>query len=42
MITEKYIGENLNPPRRELSKGGLKIIVALLVRWQIDFLCASR
>ena len=29
---------DLNSPRRELSNGGLEIIVALLVHWQIDFL----
>ena len=29
---------DLDSPRRELSNGGLGIVVALLVRWQIDFL----
>ena len=32
---------DLNSPRRELSNGGLKSVAALLVRWQIDVLCAS-
>ena len=30
----------LNSPCRELSNGGLGIVVALLVRWGIMFLCA--
>ena len=29
---------DLDSPRRELSNSGLEIVVALLVRWQIDFL----
>ena len=33
--------EDLNSPRRELSNGGLGIVVALLVCWQIDFVCVS-
>ena len=32
--------EELDSPRQELSNGGLGFIVALLVRWQIDFLSA--
>ena len=28
-------------PRRELSNGGLESVVTLLVRWQINYLCAS-
>ena len=32
---------DLNSPRRELSNGGLKIVVALLDRWQIIFLSAQ-
>ena len=28
---------DLDSPRQELSNGGLRIIVALLVCWQIDF-----
>ena len=36
----KIVPEDLNSPRRELSNGGLEIVVALLVCWQIDFLCA--
>ena len=31
---------DMNSPRQELSSGGLGIVVALLVRWQIDFLLA--
>ena len=31
--------EDLNSPRQELSNGGLEIVVALLVRWQIDISC---
>ena len=30
---------DLDSPRRELSNGGLKSVVALLVRWQINYLC---
>ena len=33
--------EDLNSPCRELSSGGLGIIVTLLVHWQIGFSCAS-
>ena len=29
----------LNPPRQELSNGGLGIVVALLVRFQIMCVC---
>ena len=32
--------EGLNSPRRELSNSGLKSVVTLLVRWQINFLSA--
>ena len=28
-------------PRREISNGGLGIVVSLAVRWEIDFSCAS-
>ena len=28
-------------PRRELSNGGLESVVALLVRWQINYSCAD-
>ena len=43
MITEKYTcPENLNSPHRELSNGGLGIVVTLLVCRQIDFSCVSR
>ena len=28
-------------PRRELSNGGLESVVTLLVRWQINYSCAS-
>ena len=30
-----------DPPRRELSNGGLKSVVALLIRRQINFSCVS-
>ena len=33
--------KDLDSPRRELSNGGLESVVTLLVRWQIDYLCAS-
>ena len=32
---------DLDSPRRELSNGGLEIVVALLVCWQINFLSAQ-
>ena len=32
---------DLDSPRLDLSNGGLKSVVALLVRWQIYFSCAS-
>ena len=32
---------DLDSLRRELSNGGLEIVVALLVRWQIIFLSAQ-
>ena len=32
---------DLDSPRRELSNGGLKSVVTLLVRWQINFLSAQ-
>ena len=35
----KTVTEDLNSPRRELSNGGLRIVVTLLVCWEIDFLC---
>ena len=31
----------MNSPRRELSNGGLGIVVTLLVACQINYLCAS-
>ena len=31
---------DLDSPRRELSNGGPVILVALLVRWQINVVCA--
>ena len=40
MITENGAPENLNSPCRELSNGGLGIVVALLVRYQINILSA--
>ena len=33
--------EDLGSPRREISNGGLVIVVALLVCWHINFVCAS-
>ena len=36
---KKYLAD-LDSPRQELSNGGLKSVVALLVRWQINFLSA--
>ena len=33
--------EDLNFPRQELSNGGLGIVIALVVRWQIVFLCGK-
>ena len=33
---------DLNSPHRELSNGGLRIVVTLLVHRQNDFSCASR
>ena len=38
-FTKIYLAD-LDSPRRELSNGGLKSVVALLVCWQIDFLSA--
>ena len=40
MAHSKINEADLNFPRRELSDGGLGIVVALLVRQGIDFLCA--
>ena len=37
MITDKIYLEDLDSPRRELSNGGLGIVVALLVCWGINF-----
>ena len=36
-FTKIYLAD-LDSPRRELSIGGLESLVALLVRWYIDFL----
>ena len=33
----KMYPKYLNSPRRELSNGGLEIVVVLLVFWQINF-----
>ena len=33
--------EDLDSPRRELSNGDLESVVTFLVRWQIDYSCAS-
>jgi len=35
------VRKDLNSPRRELSNGGLKSVATLLVRWQINYSCAS-
>ena len=32
---------DLDSPRRELSNGGLESVATLLVRWQINYSCAS-
>ena len=40
MTFTKIDPADLDSPRRELSNGGLKSVVALLVRWQIDSLSA--
>ena len=37
MITQKIYPADLDSPRRELFIRGLGFIVALLVRWQINF-----
>ena len=42
MAPTKTVRIDLNSPRRELSSDGLGIVVALLVRWQINFSCAPR
>ena len=31
----------LDSPRREFSNGGLESVITLLVRWQINYSCAS-
>ena len=41
MTFTKLDQADLNSPCRELSNGGLKIFVALLVRWQIN-ICLLR
>ena len=33
--------KDLDSPRRELSNGGLESVVTMLVRWQMDYSCAS-
>ena len=38
MTFTKLNQSDLDSPRRELSNGGIGIVVTLLVRWQIDFL----
>ena len=40
MTFTKIDPADLDSPCRELSNGGLKSIVTLLVRWQINFLSA--
>ena len=41
MTFTKIDPADLDSPRRELSNGGVKIVVALLVHWQINFLSAQ-
>ena len=41
MDQTKIVPADLDSPHRELSNGGLGIVVALLVRRGIDFSCAS-
>ena len=41
MTFTKTDPEDLDSPRRELSNGSLKSVVALLVCRQIDFLCVQ-
>ena len=41
MTFTKIDPADLDSPHRELSNGGLKSVVALLVRWQINFSCVS-
>ena len=33
--------KDLDSPHRELSNDGLESVVTLLIRWQIDYSCAS-
>ena len=42
MTFTKMNKADLESPCRELSNGGLGIVAVLLVRWKIDFSCASR
>ena len=41
MAPTKIDPEDLNSPCQELSNGGFKSVVTLLVRWQIIFLSAQ-
>ena len=41
MTCTKLDQADLDSPRRGLSNGGIRIVVTLLVHWQIIFLCAS-
>ena len=40
-VQTKIAQLDLNSPRRELSNGGLGIVVTLLVAYQINYSCAS-
>ena len=39
MNPTKMYPKNMDSPRQELSNDGLKSFVALLVAWQINYLC---
>ena len=41
MPKQKIDRTELDSPCRELSNGGLESVVNLLVRWQINYSCAS-
>ena len=42
MTFTKMDKTDLDSPCRDFSKVGLESVVALTVRWQIDFSCACR
>ena len=41
MTFTKLDQADLESPRRGLSNGGIRIVVTLLVHWQLNFVCAS-